>query len=83
MFLADAALSGEGYDARAVVRHIFEVADADDSGSLTPAEYTAAGLERYGVSFQDCDADGDGETSLAEYLGLYDRHHPSDDGVSL
>ena len=82
-FLADASLSGEGVDHRSVVRHIFDVADTDGSGTLTPEEYTASELDRYGVSFEQCDADGDGETSLAEYLDLYDRHHPDPDGVSL
>ena len=81
--LAGPALAGEGYDAQAVVRHIFEVSDTDDSGALSPEEYAAAGLERFGVTFEDCDADGDGETTFAEYLALYDRHHQGGDRRGL
>ncbi len=75
LLLATPALAGE-QDPRAVVEHIFEKADSDRSGALTAAEYEAAGLERFGVTFEQCDADADGETSLAEYLAIYDRHHP-------
>ncbi len=77
--LAGPALAGDGHDAYRVVQHIFDVSDTDRSGSLSRAEYTAAGLQRFGVSFDECDADGDGETTLAEYLAVYDRHHPSED----
>ena len=69
------ALGGAGWDGHAVVTHIFEMADQDGSGTLSPSEYDAARLERYGVSFTDCDANGNGETTLEEYLDLYDRHH--------
>jgi hypothetical protein len=72
-----------GHDAISVVKHIFEMADKDGSGTLTRAEYREAKLQRYGVSFDDCDADADGETSLAEYLDLYERLHPADDSISL
>jgi hypothetical protein len=72
-------LAGGGADAEAMVRHIFDAADRDDDGQLTQLEYDAAGLARFGVSFEDCDADGDGRTSLDEYLAVYRRHHPSDD----
>ena len=76
---APVASAIDPYDAESVVRHIFEVADTDGSGSLNRAEYEAADLERYGVSFDECDADADGETTLAEYLSLYDRYHPPAD----
>lgn len=62
-------------DPAAVVRHIFEMADADGSGGLSAEEYRAAGLHRYGVPFEDSDTNKDGSTSLAEYLSLYERHH--------
>lgn len=77
------AAAGDAHDPRAVVEHIFDVADADGSGTLSEAEYAEAGLERFGVSFADSDLDGNGETSLTEYLALYDRHHASGDEVRL
>ena len=78
------AVPGVGsHDAISIVKHIFEMADKDGSGTLTRAEYREARLQRYGVSFDDCDADADGETSLAEYLELYERHHPDEDRGSL
>jgi hypothetical protein len=84
------ARAGEGCgsagSAASVVHHIFDMADRDGSGTLTEAEYGAAGLERFGVSFADSDADGDGETSQAEYLELYERHHSDvadDERISL
>jgi hypothetical protein len=62
----------EGFD---VATHIFEASDIDGSGTLSREEYAGAGLERYGVPFEDYDANGDGETSRDEYFDLYDRHH--------
>jgi hypothetical protein len=59
-----------------VVQHIFEMADQDASGTLSQEEYTKAGLERYGVSFEQSDTNGDGETSIDEYIELYEAHHP-------
>jgi hypothetical protein len=79
-----AALSGEGCGgAQSVVQHIFDAAVADGSGTLSPAEYDAAGLERFGVTFTASDTDGDGETSKGEYFELYERHHSTDDRVSI
>ncbi|MDJ0852502.1 MAG: hypothetical protein QNK04_29370 [Myxococcota bacterium] len=75
--------AGEGHDPRFVVEHIFDVADQDQSQTLSSEEYAAAGLERYGVSFEETDANGDGETSLDEYLELYERHHPGDARVGI
>ncbi len=71
------ALAGEGCGAMDVVAHIFEMSDTDDDGALTRAEFAAAGLERYGVPFEDYDADGDGRATFDEYRALYDRHHPA------
>jgi hypothetical protein len=34
------------------------------------------------VSFDECDANADGETSMPEYLALYVRHHRSERGAS-
>ncbi len=75
--IALGALPAAGYDPRAVVQHIFDTADTDRSGALTRTEYAEAGLERFGVSFDDCDENGDGETTFLEYLKVYLRHHPS------
>ncbi len=81
--LSTASLAGEGYHAQQVVEHIFDVADQDQSGTLSSAEYAEAGLERYGVSFDETDTDGNGETSLEEYLELYERHHPAEDRAGI
>jgi len=77
------ARAGGGCEGASVVEHIFDAADEDGSGSLSRAEYTAAGLERFGVSFEASDLDGDGETSLAEYLELYELHHPPRGGAEV
>ena len=58
------------------------MAGRDGDGSLTRTEYEGAGLQRFGVSFDESDTDADGSTSLAEYVERYERHHPSaDDGA--
>lgn len=74
---APPAASG-GEDGLAVAAHLFEAADSDRSGALDAAEYEAANLARFGVSFEQSDLDGDGATSREEYLELYRRHHPVD-----
>jgi len=68
--------AGEGAHPLAVVQKIFDTADVDGSGTLTAAEYRAAALQDFGVSFAQSDLDGDGETTLEEYLELYVAHHP-------
>ena len=68
-------LAGQGCDGFDVATHIFEASDIDGSGTLSREEYAGAGLERYGVPFDDYDANGDGEASREEYFDLYDRHH--------
>lgn len=73
-------LAEPGKDPIATVEHIFEMADSDRSGWLSPAEYAEARLESFGVSFAECDANGDGRTTLYEYLQLYVRHHPGGPG---
>jgi len=75
--------AGGPENARAVVEHIFAMADQDRSGTLTRSEYAEARLERFGVSFEECDANGDGETSMAEYLAVYERHHPSGEHAEI
>jgi hypothetical protein len=85
LVLAAAALTAAGAHAQAhrdpiaVVEHIFATADTDGSGTLSRVEYAHANLRRFGVSFDDCDADRDGETSMSEYLDVYLRFHPSAD----
>jgi hypothetical protein len=64
-------------DAVSVVQHIFDQADRDQDGSLTQSEYEQAGLQHYGVTFEQSDLDGDGGTSVDEYLLLYESHHPA------
>ena len=81
--LGGPALGGEGHSARSIVEHIFDVADEDGSGTLTRAEYEGARLQDFGVTFEESDTNADGETSLAEYLALYEQHHGSGDGVGL
>jgi hypothetical protein len=79
MALASGGVAAGGLgDARAVVTHIFEMADGDADGTLTPAEYDEAGLARYGVSFEQCDGNADGEMSVDEYIETYERFHPAD-----
>lgn len=73
---ASPATAGDALESEAVVAHIFDEADTDDSGALDATEYATAGLARYGVAFEDSDLDGDGETTRAEYLQLYRAHHP-------
>jgi hypothetical protein len=75
------APANEGMDAEAMVDHIFEVADANGDGVLTADEYEAAGLQGFGVTFEQSDLDGNGETSRDEYRELYHRHHSSGDRV--
>jgi hypothetical protein len=65
-----------GYDPVDVVQHIFNAADQDADGLLTQLEYEDAGLQVYGVTFEESDLDADGATSMQEYLLLYEFHHP-------
>jgi len=74
-FCAGPALAGEDCGAFDIVTHIFDVSDTDGSGSLSRQEYLDAGLDRYGVPFDEYDADGDGEASIDEYVEMYDRYH--------
>ena len=83
--LAPVAVAGPGggHDPLLVVQHIFRNADTDQSGTLSRAEYEGAGLQHYGVSIEESDANGDGETSIVEYLELYQRHHPPADQTDV
>lgn len=85
-FLLPASLaqaSGCQGDASDVATHIFDASDTDANGALSAEEYANAGLERYGVSFEAFDANADGETSLDEYLDLFEQHHPPTDGIEI
>jgi len=77
------AAAGGGEGDVSVVEHIFEMADRDGSGTLSSAEYGEAGLQRFGLSFEQSDTNSDGETSLAEYVELYEMHHPGHGGTEL
>ena len=81
--LASAASAGEGCGAYSAVQKIFDTADTDGNGALTRAEYAEARLERFGVSFEESDANADGETSLPEYIELYERHHSGGERVEI
>ena len=76
------AVAGGFGDAREVAVHIFEMADRDESGALTPDEFEAADLAAYGVDFEAYDADADGETSRDEYLQMFDAHHGAE-GIDI
>lgn len=83
-FSAAPALAGGGcHDGAWVVGHIFDKADADADGMLSPTEYEDANLGRFGASFEDTDADGDGMTSRSEYIELYERIHKSPEELSV
>ncbi len=77
--ISAAAHAGGQHDADTVVQHIFDMVDKDQDGHLSPAEFGEAGLESFGVPFEECDLDGDGLTSKAEYTEVYRRHHPPTD----
>ena len=77
MLAAPAAVAEHGCDARAKVQELFDTADENGDGRLTAAEYERAGLERYGLTFEESDLDADGATTWAEYLELFEAHHPS------
>ena len=81
--LAMPALAGSGEcgGAKNVVQHIFDSADSNGDGSLTPDEYDAAGLQSYGVPFAAYDTNEDGLTSWDEYLALYERHHAPEGSI--
>ena len=87
LFAVPLGASAEGCegakDAVSVVQHIFDQADRDQDGILTQTEYEQAGLQHYGVTFQQSDLDGDGRTSLEEYLALYESHHPAGDETEV
>ena len=72
------AVAGGSCQGASVVQHIFDEADENGDGFLDEAEYEAAGLQDFGLSFADSDLDGNGETSLDEYETLYEMHHPSE-----
>jgi hypothetical protein len=70
-----------GEDALGVAGHLFDMSDTNADGVLSPEEFDAAGLERYGVTFSEFDADGNGETSVDEYFDLFEFHHPPTDMI--
>ena len=63
-------------DPSSIAAHIFDMSDSNADGFLTPTEFADSGLERYGIPFDEYDANGDGEASADEYLDLFDIHHP-------
>ena len=73
---AGQALAGGHGDGAAIVDHIFETADRDRDGVLSKAEFDEAGLADFGMGFEACDGDSNGELTSEEYLDVYRRHHP-------
>ena len=80
---ATAGGSCSSRDGASVVQHIFDMADTDKDGELSLAEYDAADLGRYGVTFVETDRDGNGTTSLDEYLDLYLRIHTNEEELKV
>lgn len=70
------ASAGQGMNALAIAEHIFAKTDVDNDGSVTLDEYTDAGLDQYGASFEDFDLDNNKSITLAEYRSLFIRFHP-------
>lgn len=77
------ALAGSRMAGPAVVQHIFSYADTDRSGALTADEYVQAGLPAYGIRFEEVDANRNGRVSIAEYVAIYQRHHPGERETNL
>ena len=68
--------SGCEMEPSSVAAHIFDMSDTNEDGFLSLVEFADAGLERYGVTFDEFDVNGDGETSVDEYFDLFEYHHP-------
>ena len=64
-----------------IAEHIFDMSDTDGDNALSPEEFAASELERYGVDFDDYDVDGDGFTSFDEYLNFFEAHHPPEEMI--
>ena len=71
-----ALASGCEAEASTIAAHIFDMSDSDADGFLSPAEFADAGLERYGLPFDEYDENGDGVASVDEYFDVFERHHP-------
>ena len=55
------ALAGDSCGGGSQVQALFDAADADGDGVLSAAEYGDSELARFGASFDEIDADGNGE----------------------
>ncbi|MFK7895379.1 MAG: hypothetical protein AB8G23_06065 [Myxococcota bacterium] len=76
--------SGDTMTDRDVVAHVIDMADSDEDGALSPEEYAEAALQSYGVSFEECDANGDAAVTEREYRDLYKAHHAGlEDGIEI
>lgn len=53
----------------------FNNADSDGDAQLSPKEFDAADMHRFGMPFSAMDLDDDGAVSEAEYLKLFEMHH--------
>lgn len=68
-------------DAGSVAAHIFDMSDTTSDDHLSPEEFTAGGLERYGAPFDAYDVNGDGRTSADEFFNVFDAHHPPSEAI--
>lgn len=73
---SSASSSGCEADASGIAAHIFDMSDSNADGFLTRAEFSESRLERYGISFDEYDANRDGQASVDEYFDLFELHHP-------
>lgn len=53
----------------------FNNADSDGDAQLSPTEFDAAEMGRFGIPFSGMDLDADGAVSATEYLKLFEMHH--------
>lgn len=60
---------------KAIALQAFGAADIDKSATLSPEEFDAAAMGRFGIPFEGMDLDSDGAVSEAEYLELFEMHH--------
>jgi hypothetical protein len=85
LVVASAASASHPTDGEAAMgacpQHIFDMSDTDGDNALSPEEFAASELERYGVDFDDYDVDGDGFTSFDEYLDFFEAHHPPEEMI--
>ena len=58
----------------AMAMQVFEHADANSDGFITPDEHTAE-LAKYGTKFSDYDTNDNKRISKKEYMAIFNKHH--------